>query len=61
MWDYIIVDAGTAGCVLAHQVTESGRNKVLLVEAGGKPDLMTRVPAGFPKLFAASAPRPLAS
>lgn len=50
-WDFIIIGAGTAGCVLAHQLTASGRNKVLLVEAGGKPPLMSRIPAGFPKLF----------
>lgn len=51
MWDFIIVGAGTAGCVLADELTASGRNKVLLIEAGGKPPLMSRIPAGMPKLF----------
>jgi choline dehydrogenase len=51
MWDYIIVGAGTAGSVLAHELTASGKNKVLLVEAGGKPSLTVKMPAGMVKLF----------
>ncbi len=51
MWDFIIVGAGTAGCVLAHELSASGQHKVLLIEAGGKPPLMSRIPAGWPKLF----------
>ncbi len=51
MWDYIIVGGGTAGCVLANELTISGRDKVLLIEAGGKPPLTAKIPAGFPMLF----------
>lgn len=51
MWDYVIIGAGTAGSVLAHELTTSGKNKVLLVEAGGKPSLTVKMPAGMVKLF----------
>ena len=50
--DYLIVGGGTAGCILASRLTESGRHRVLLVEAGGEPrSLFIRIPAGFGHLL----------
>jgi choline dehydrogenase len=52
MYDLIIVGAGTAGCVLAENLTASGKLRVLLVEAGGKPkNRFISIPAGFTRLF----------
>ena len=55
-YDYIIVGAGSAGCVLANRLTADPRNRVLLIEAGGKDSwIWLHVPVGY--LFALNNPR----
>lgn len=50
-FDYIIVGAGSAGCVLADKLSAEGQYSVLLVEAGGRDwNPMIHIPAGFYKV-----------
>jgi choline dehydrogenase len=51
-FDYVIVGAGSAGCVLANRLSADGKNSVLLLEAGPRDtNLWIHVPLGYGRLF----------
>ncbi len=52
LFDYVIIGAGSAGCVLANRLTASGKHRVLLLEAGPKDrSIWLHIPLGYGKLF----------
>jgi choline dehydrogenase len=55
-FDYIIIGAGSAGCLLANRLSANPKNRVLVLEAGGKDDwIWFHIPVGY--LFAIGNPR----
>ncbi|MDT0576004.1 GMC family oxidoreductase [Croceicoccus sp. F390] len=49
-WDYIVIGAGSSGCVMAEKLSADGKSRVLVLEAGGEDNFWNRLPKGVAKL-----------
>ena len=50
-FDYVIVGAGSSGCVMANRLSENGKNSVLILEAGGKDNnFFIHMPSGYSQI-----------
>ena len=50
-WDYIVVGAGSSGCVVAERLSADGKSRVLVLEAGGENDsFWVSLPKGVARL-----------